>query len=182
MKKDKPIPNFIARIMFNMHSSKRLKKEIAIIKSGFIKQGDKILDFACGPGNLSLVTAKETGTQGLVYALDIHPLAIKNTEKLIEKHRMKNMRTILTDKSETGLANNTIDIVLIFNAVDMVGDKKKMINEIERVLKPDGKLIIRNKKSFRPHTYYKKLFNGSSLKFLKQENRTFHYYKTRQNA
>ncbi|MCD4696833.1 MAG: methyltransferase domain-containing protein [Bacteroidales bacterium] len=178
MIKDKPIPNIIARIMFKMHSSKRLKNEIAIIKSGLIKPDDRIMDFACGPGNLSLEMAKETGAKGIVYALDIHPLAIKSTEKLIDNYKVKNIRTILTDKSETGLDNNTIDIVFIFNAIDMIQNKKRMINEIERVLKPGGKLIIRNKKSFRLNTgYYKNLFNGSYINYLKQEDRTFHYYK-----
>ncbi len=178
MFKDRPIPNFIARIMFKMHSSKRLQKEIKFLKSGLITPGDTILDFACGPGNLSIVIAEETGDKGEVYALDIHPLAIKQTEKLAKQHQIQNIKTIITDKSETGLADNSIDIVFIFNAIDMIRDKKKMINEIERVLKPKGKLIIRNKINFKRNTsYYENLLSKTSIEFSKQKEKSFFFTK-----
>jgi ubiquinone/menaquinone biosynthesis C-methylase UbiE len=178
MIKGRPIPNFVARIMFKMHSSERLKKEIKLIRSGLISPGDTILDFACGPGNLSVIMAEETGDKGEVYALDIHPLAIENTEKLIRQNNMKNIKTILTNKSETGLSDNTIDIVFIFNAIDMIRDKQKMTNEIERVLKPEGKLIIRNKLNFKRNiNSYKNLFSKTLIEFSKQKENSFYFTK-----
>ena len=182
MIKDRPIPNFVARIMFKMHSSERLQKEIKLIKSGLINSGDTILDFACGPGNLSMIMAEETGDKGEVYALDIHPLAIENTEKLIRQNNINNIKTILTDKSETGLADNTIDVVFVFNAIDMIKDKQKMINEIERVLKPQGKLIIRNKLNFKRNTNnYKRLFSNTSIEFSNQKEKSFFFTKKQNN-
>ena len=173
------MPNFIAKIMFKNHSSsKRLKEEISLINSGIIKHGDKILDFACGPGRLSWEMAKIVGNTGMVYALDIHPLAIKNIEDLIEKNQIYNIKTILTSDLKTGLENQTIDIVFIFNAIDMIRDKEKMITELERVLKPGGRLIIKNKMSFFINkNHYKQLFSESSVKFVKEEGKTYYYTK-----
>ena len=173
------MPNFIAKIMFKNHSSsKRLKEEISLINSGIIKHGDKILDFACGPGRLSWEMAKIVGNTGMVYALDIHPLAIKNTEDMIEKNQINNIKTILTSESKTGLENQTIDIVFIFNAIDMIRDKERMITELERVLKPDGKLVIRNKMSFFRNTnHYKQLFSESAVKFIEEKGKTYYYIK-----
>lgn len=177
MIKDKPIPNIIARVMFRMHSPKRLQKEIKLIHSGLINIDDKILDFGCGPGHLSVEMAKETGINGVVYALDIHPLALKNTEDLISKSILKNIKTILSDQSETGLGNSTVDIIFIFNTIDMIHSKTRMINEFERVLKPGGLLIIRNKRNSRSKGYYGNLFSNTQIAFIKQENQTFHYQK-----
>jgi len=100
------MPNIIVKIMFKNHSSpRRLKDEISLINSGIIKQGNIILDFACGPGRLSWEMAKIVGNTVIVYALDIHPLAIKNTLDMIEKNQIYNIKTILTSDSKTGLEN-----------------------------------------------------------------------------
>jgi ubiquinone/menaquinone biosynthesis C-methylase UbiE len=42
-----------------------------------IEPGCQALDFGCGPGVFTLMLAEKTGQSGLVYALDIHPLAVK---------------------------------------------------------------------------------------------------------
>ena len=175
------VPNFIAKIMFKNHSStQRLKEEISLINSGILKQGDKILDFACGPGRLSWEMAKIVGNKGMVYALDIHTLAIKNTEEIIKKNHIQNIKTILTSESETGLESQTIDIVFIFNAIDMIRNRARLIKELERVLKPEGKIIIRNKISmFRNKKYYKQLFSKSSIKFVNEEGKTYNFTKER---
>jgi len=173
------MPNFIAKIMFKNHSSsKRLKEEISLIKSGILKHGDNILDFACGPGRLSWEMAKIIGNSGMVYALDIHPLAIKNTEEMIEKNQINNIKTILTSESKTGLENQSIDIVFIFNAIDMIRDKKRMITELERVLKPGGRLVIKNKMSFFINkNHYRQLFSESLIKFVEEKGKAYYYIK-----
>ena len=173
------MPKFIAKIMFKNHSSNQiLKDELLLINSGIVKNGDKILDFACGPGRLSWEMAKIVGSTGMIYALDIHPLAIKKTEEIIKKHQIQNIKTILNSESKTGLMNQTIDIVFIFNAIDMIRNKTRLINELERVLKPGGKLIIRNKMSFfKNPNHYKKLFSESKVKFVNKEGKTYYYIK-----
>ena len=173
------MPKFIAKIMFRNHSSNRiLKDEISLINSGIIKNGDKILDFACGPGRLSWEMSKIVGNTGMIYALDIHPLAIQKTEEIIKKNQIQNIKTILNSESKTGLKDQTIDIVFIFNAIDMIRNKKRLINELERVLKPGGKLIIRNKMSFfKNQNHYKKLFSESKVKFENKEGKTYYYIK-----
>ena len=177
-KKDKAIPNIIARGMFKMHCTERSKKEISIIKSGIIIKKSKILDFGCGPGNLTIEMAKETGEEGYVYALDIHPLAILKVEDLILKTGCKNITTILTDKLKTGLKNESIDTVFIFNAIKMVRNKEKLANEIQRVLKKKGKLIIRNKMtSSNDEKYFDNLFKKHPISLTKTDNKTYYFTK-----
>jgi len=46
-----------------------------------IDPGCHILEYGCGPGVFTMLLAEKTGRSGLVYALDIHQLALKTIEK-----------------------------------------------------------------------------------------------------
>ncbi|MCK5731463.1 MAG: methyltransferase domain-containing protein, partial [Tenericutes bacterium] len=102
MIKDRPVPNFIAKIMYWNHSPSRLKKEIKLVNSGMIKQGQRILDIGCGTGHISIEMSRIVGELGEVYAMDIHPLAIESINQSIQNKGIKNVKTILTSKLETG--------------------------------------------------------------------------------
>ncbi len=49
---------------------------IAILTEAGIKPEDSVLDYGCGPGSYLGPTAELVGKSGMIYALDIHPLAI----------------------------------------------------------------------------------------------------------
>ena len=50
-----------------------------------INPGYKVLDYGCGPGAFAIMIAEKIGQSGIVYALDIHPLAIKAAEQKARK-------------------------------------------------------------------------------------------------
>ena len=144
MKKEKAVPNIHFKMMVNIMSVvkniRNIKKEI--IRSG-IKEGSHVLDYGCGPGFCTIPAAKIVGSQGMIYALDIHSIATKIIEKKIKKHSLKNVKTILTDNG-TGLPDESIDVALLFNVIFMIKDKEKLIDELHRVLKKGGVISIVN--------------------------------------
>lgn len=81
------------------------------------------------------------GSTRKVYAVDIHPLAIKQIRKKAEIKGIKNLYTIFTD-CETKLPGSSIDIVLLFYALHECKDPDSIIREIERILKANGILAI----------------------------------------
>ncbi len=144
MKTEKAVSNIHFRMMVNVMSIvkniRNIKKEIT--RSG-IKEGNHVLDYGCGPGFVTIPAAKIVGPQGMIYALDIHPSAIKVIEKKIKKHKLKNVKTIISNNG-TGLPDKSIDVVLLFNVIFMIKDKEKLIDELHRILKKDGIISIVN--------------------------------------
>ena len=106
-----------------------------------ISQGEVVLDHGCGIGSYSIPAAELVGPEGMVYALDIHPLAIEKTEKRAEKRGIKNLKTILSGL-ENGLPNAHVDTVLLIDVFTWIEDKPALLKEFHRVLKPSGRLFI----------------------------------------
>ncbi len=179
MIKDRPVPNFIAKRMYERHSVKRLVNELEFLNSGIIKKGYNVLDLGCGPGHLAIEMARITGENGMVYALDIHPLSIKYVEDLMKSTGIRNIKTILTRTLDTGLEDNSLDTIFLFNSYDMIRDKKKLYKEVRRVLKPKGTLIISNKRNLLTSSKkYKRIFDKDKiLSFEYQIDNVFFYKK-----
>jgi len=108
-----------------------------ILKEVGIKPGFHVLDFGCGPGSYIIPLAELVGESGKVYALDIHPLAIQKVQNIASKKQLANMETILSD-CQTGLPDNTLDAVLLYDAFHHLSDPDVVLKELYRVLKPDG--------------------------------------------
>lgn len=73
--------------------------------------------------------------------MDIHPLAIKAVDKKARKKRLTNIATILSDR-DTGLPEESIDVILLYDTIHMIGDKQGLLKELHRVLKSDGLLSV----------------------------------------
>jgi len=116
------------------------KKPERILREMGLREGQTVLDYGCGIESFSIPAAKLVGDDGTVYALDIHPLAIKAVEKKIEKKQIANIKTILSARG-TGLPDGSVDVVLLYDVFQMVSDKEKLLEELHRVLKLGGVLF-----------------------------------------
>ncbi|MHA1437472.1 MAG: class I SAM-dependent methyltransferase [Promethearchaeota archaeon] len=125
--------SFFFRIRDKFHPPKEK------IEKAKIKLGDYILDYGCGPGSYSIAAAEIVGPSGKVYAVDIHPLAINKVRKKALKKGLKNIETIKTN-CNTGLAENSIDIILCFDVMHAIDEKENILKEFHRILKPKGHL------------------------------------------
>ena len=135
---DKPMSNFDFQFMSVGYKLRDFfLPRLNILREVGIKPGFHILDYGCGPGSYIVPLAKLVGKSGKVYALDIHPLAIQKVKDIASKKQLTNVETILSD-CQTGLPDNSLDAVLLYDAFHHLSDPDVVLKELHRVLKPDG--------------------------------------------
>jgi ubiquinone/menaquinone biosynthesis C-methylase UbiE len=117
------------------------RPRIKILREVGIKQGSHVLDYGCGPASYLLSLAELVGDTGRIYALDADPLAVRAAERIAARNKLANVSTILTDCS-TGLPSGSIDIVLLYDILHDLTEPEKVLAELHRVLKQEGKLSI----------------------------------------
>jgi ubiquinone/menaquinone biosynthesis C-methylase UbiE len=135
---DKPISNFDFQFMSVGYKIRDFfLPRMDILKEVGIKPGFHVLDYGCGPGSYIIPLTELVGESGKVYALDIHPLAIRKVQRIASKKQLSNVETILSD-CQTGLPDNNLDVVLLYDAFHHLGDPDVVLRELHRVLRPDG--------------------------------------------
>jgi ubiquinone/menaquinone biosynthesis C-methylase UbiE len=106
-----------------------------------VKAGSQVLDYGCGPGGYVLPMTKLIGKSGMLYALDINPMAIEMVKSLAARHKLSNVRTILSG-CDTGLKPASIDVVLLYDILHHLKNDLQILKELHRVLKPQGILSV----------------------------------------
>ncbi|MGQ9498569.1 MAG: methyltransferase domain-containing protein, partial [Desulfotomaculales bacterium] len=71
-----------------------LEPRESVLQEADLKEGFRVLDYGCGPGSYVVPAARMVGETGQVYALDIHPLAIKMVNSIANKKQLRNVTTI----------------------------------------------------------------------------------------
>ncbi|NMX22174.1 hypothetical protein C5S30_07115 [ANME-1 cluster archaeon GoMg4] len=134
---------FAFRIISLMHDNPLLpifRNPDKLLKAAGLKRGQKVLEVGCGPGFFTIPAAKIVGEEGVVYAVDVHPLAIERVKEKIEREGIKNVTPILANASNTGLPDRSIDLAFIFGLQYIAGGIEDVISGIHRILKPGGVL------------------------------------------
>ncbi len=135
---DAPKPNLHFRLMaFSLRLRDLFMRPENVLKEVAIGPGSHILDFGCGPGSYAIAAASLVGTAGEVYALDIHPLAVRRVQKVASRKGLANIRIIQSDCA-TGLEKNSVDVVLLYDTFHTLSGPENVLKELHRVLRPDG--------------------------------------------
>lgn len=140
-------------------------------------------DLGCGSGFFTLPLSRQVKK---VYGIDVQEEMLEFLEQKIKGQKISNIELLLSKENEIPLENQSVELLISANTLHEFGDKKKMIREIRRVLKDDGKaLIIDFKKEdtgFGPpipirlsRDQVKYLFEKKGFTVLKSRDLTYHY-------
>ncbi len=119
-----------------------------ILKRAGFKKGQTVLDFGCGSGNYTIPVAKIVGKQSQVYAMDKDRMEI---ERLISRANSMGLKNIVnldaSGKSSIPLDNESVDAVLLYDVLHhyfypQEYERRKLLSEVYRVLKPAGLLSL----------------------------------------
>jgi SAM-dependent methyltransferase len=107
-----------------------------------IKKGDTVIDLGSGAGNDCFVARHETGAEGKVIGIDFTPVMIEKARGNAEKLGYNNVEFREGDIDSMPVNDNVADVIVSNCVLNLVPDKKKVIAEIFRVLKPGGHFSI----------------------------------------
>jgi ubiquinone/menaquinone biosynthesis C-methylase UbiE len=108
-------------------------------------KGDRVLDVGAGSGHFSFAVARAVMPDGRVYALEIQKDLAERIAREARAKRITNIETLWGDlESPQGIriGDATIDAVIVANVLFQIGDRKRALAEVTRMLRPGGKLFV----------------------------------------
>jgi len=173
---DKPMSNFHFKFMsFGYKFRDFFLPRMNILKEAGIKPGFHVLDYGCGPGSYIITAAELVGKSGKIYALDVHPLAIQRVQNIASKKQLSNVKTIFSD-CKTGLPDNSVDVVLLYDAFHDLSEPKRVLEELHRVLKPNGILSFSDH-HMKEDEIVSKVINEDLFRLSRRGKRTYSFSK-----
>ena len=121
------------------------KKNAETLYEFEILEGMHVVDYGCGPGTYIPMASKLVGKTGLVTAVDTHPLAIQAVNERAFRKKMTNVMGMLSRGGIIPVDDHTAHIVYILETFDTMKRPTAMLQEIRRILEPDGYLYIGSK-------------------------------------
>lgn len=120
----------------------RLWKRYTLSRTA-LKPGQQALDVAGGTGDLTRGMAEQVGPEGRVVLSDINPNMLANgRRRLIDKGVVGNVEFVEANAEDLPFADNSFHCVTIGFGLRNVTDKHKALAEMQRVLKPGGRLLV----------------------------------------
>lgn len=107
--------------------------------------GMRVADIGAGSGAYSLAAASLVGHAGRVYAIDIQKDLLTRLKSHAASAGKMNIETVWGDAEKpggTGLADGSVDVVIVANILFQVANKEVFANETARILRPGGKIVI----------------------------------------
>ncbi|RYM05392.1 demethylmenaquinone methyltransferase [Sporolactobacillus sp. THM7-7] len=124
-------------ISFNRHKSWRRKAE-SIVDA---KSGQHALDVCCGTGDWTISLAEDVGPGGKVVGLDFSDNMLKVAKVKIDTHELDNVTLVNGDAMDIPFDSGSFDRVTIGFGLRNVPDYLTVLKEMNRVLKPGGKIV-----------------------------------------
>ena len=106
-----------------------------------VKPGQRVLDIAGGTGDLALAFAKKVGDSGQVVHTDINQAMLSTgRNRLLDAGVV--LPTIVCDAEKLPFPDNHFDLVSVAFGLRNMTHKDEALAEMNRVLKPGGKLLV----------------------------------------
>jgi SAM-dependent methyltransferase len=109
---------------------------------GRVAPGEVVLDLGCGAGTDLLIAAQMTGPSGRAIGVDMTTAMLERTRASAADMGLENVAVHETLIETLPLEDASVDLVISNGVIDLVPDKEAVFDEIDRVLRPGGRLQI----------------------------------------
>src|ERR1039457_3896164 len=107
-----------------------------------LKKGMVVADVGAGVGYFTLRLARRVGETGKVYANDIQPEMLSRLQDRLDAEHVTNVETVLGTQSDPKLPAAKLDLILMVDVYHELSQPQRMLGEMRKALKPDGRLVL----------------------------------------
>jgi SAM-dependent methyltransferase len=107
-----------------------------------LQRGEKVLDLGSGGGLDCFLAANLVGNNGHVIGVDMTTEMLERARDGAERLHLANIEFREGFLENLPVEDNSIDVVISNCVINLVTDKKQVLHEIYRVLRPGGRLSI----------------------------------------
>jgi ubiquinone/menaquinone biosynthesis C-methylase UbiE len=108
----------------------------------YIRDGMTVLDLGCGPGFFTIEMAQMVGKSGQVIAADFQEGMLQKVRRKISGMQLEERITLHQCGEDRIGVTTPVDFVLLFYVVHELSDQLSYLIEIEKILKPSGKVLL----------------------------------------
>jgi arsenite methyltransferase len=109
---------------------------------GRVEPGEVVLDLGCGAGTDLLIAAQMSGPDGRVIGVDMTLAMLERAAASAREMGLENVALHESLIEALPLEDASVDVVISNGVIDLVPDKDAVFDEIDRVLRPGGRLQL----------------------------------------
>jgi arsenite methyltransferase len=109
---------------------------------GRIEPGAVVLDLGCGAGTDLLIAAQMTGREGHAIGVDMTAGMLERAQASASAMGLANVALHEALIEALPVDDESVDVVISNGVIDLVPDKDAVFDEIDRVLRPGGRLQL----------------------------------------
>jgi SAM-dependent methyltransferase len=109
---------------------------------GRVEPGEVVLDLGCGAGTDLLIAAQMAGPEGRAVGVDMTTTMLTRVRESAVEMGLTNVELHEALIERLPLEDASVDVVISNGVLDLVPDKEAVMDEIDRVIRPGGRLQI----------------------------------------
>ncbi len=109
---------------------------------GSLEEGEILLDIGCGSGVDALFAAMMSGPKGFILGIDSVPEMIKAAQNNLRSTPLDNVQFLEASGDSLPFQRESFHVVISNGAFNLIPEKLKALQEVFRVLKPNGRFMI----------------------------------------
>jgi SAM-dependent methyltransferase len=107
-----------------------------------LKPGETVLDLGSGGGIDVLLSARRVGPAGKAYGLDMTDEMLALARENQRKAGVTNVEFLKGEIEKIPLPDNSVDVIISNCVINLSADKRKVLAEAFRVLRPGGRFAV----------------------------------------
>jgi arsenite methyltransferase len=107
-----------------------------------LHEGETVLDLGAGAGGDALISAKRVGPTGKAIGLDMTDEMLELARENAAAAGIENVEFVKGYIEELPIADESVDVVISNCVINLSGDKRRVLSEAARVLKPGGRFAV----------------------------------------